>query len=509
MIKNKVSKNIKYSAINYILVNALKFIVRMVFIHTLPIEYLGINGLFTNVLAMLSLAELGIGPAIVYSLYKPLAINDRETVKSIMSVFRKVYITVGIIILCLGILLIPHLNWFIKSDSNIVDLKWFYFVFLFNTSISYLWSYQRNLLIADQKQYVVNLYQMAVQVIVAVLQIIILYLTSNYWYFIILMLIGTVSENLLINNKAYQEYNYLHEKSKPLNNDIKQQIIKNTKAMIAHKIGGMIVFSSSNIVLSKFVGLAAVGIYSNYYMVIVAVNTFASKFFESITASIGNLLVLESEEKKINAFRLTEFITALQASIIAVGLYILFNPFISLWIGKKYLFDELIVTCIAISFYLMYMRKAVLMFKDASGLFWYDRYKPLAEAIINLVVSIYLAIHYGIIGVIIGSIISTLCTCFWVEPYILFKYGIKYSLKSYFIDYFKFTVLTVVIADLTKYVYDSILVEITLVNFLMGIVGVVSVTITIWLIVFSSRVECKIIIDRLKNNNLVKDVKGR
>lgn len=494
MLANLINKNIKYSAINYILVNLLKFIVRMVFIQTLPIEYLGINGLFTNVLAMLSLAELGIGPAIVYSLYRPLAVQDRETVKSIMAVFKRIYIAVGLIILVLGILLVPYLDWFIKSKSNIADLQWFYIIFLLNTSVSYFWSYQRNLLIADQKQYVVNIYQMAVQIVVAVLQIVCLYLTADYWYFIILMLVGTVFENVLINIKAYKEYNYLYEPAQALNSEIKEEIVKNTKAMVAHKIGGMVVFSSSNIVISKFVGLAAVGLYSNYYMVIAAVNAFASKFFESIIASIGNLVVLGKDEEKLRAFKIIEFITAVQASVISVGLYVLFNPFIKLWIGDRYLFDNAVVVCIVISFYLMYMRKAVSMFKDANGLFWYDRYKPLAESVINLVASVYLAIHYGVVGVVIGSIISTLCTCFWVEPYILFKYGIKYSLKSYFVDYFKYTVLTVVAAIISKNIYDWLFAETSLLIFVLGGMLVVIFTITIWYVAFRNREECKYII---------------
>ena len=184
-----IIENIKYSSVNYIAVNLLKFIVRMVFVKILPIEYLGVNGLFTNVLAMLSLAELGIGPAIVYSLYKPLAYGDKETVKSIMRLFKKVYIAVGGIILVLGLALFPFLDNFIKNGQSVPQVHYFYLVFLLNTVVSYLWTYKRSLLIADQKQYVVNIYQAAVQVLIAVLQIIFLLIFKDYWCFIILMLL--------------------------------------------------------------------------------------------------------------------------------------------------------------------------------------------------------------------------------------------------------------------------------------------------------------------------------
>ena len=258
-----INKNIKYSAINYIIINLLKFIVRIVFIRTLSIEYLGVNGLFTNVLAMLSLAELGIGPAIVYSLYKPLAYGDKNTVKAIMHLFKKVYVAIGGIILFLGLLLYLWLDSFIKDGQVVPDVHYFYLVFLLNTVVSYLWTYKRSLLIADQKQYVVNIYQAIVQILVAVLQIIFLLIFANYWCFIILMLLGTVLENLSIAHRADKEYPYLQERADKLDSSIKQQIVKNTKAMICHKIGGMVVFSSSNLVLSKFAGLAAVGLYSN------------------------------------------------------------------------------------------------------------------------------------------------------------------------------------------------------------------------------------------------------
>lgn len=494
-----VGRNIKYSAVNYIAVNLLKFIVRMVFVKTLPIEYLGVNGLFTNVLAMLSLAELGIGPAIVYSMYKPLAYGDKETVKSIMRLFKKVYAAVGGIILFLGLALFPFLDNFIKNGQTVPQVEYFYLIFLINTVVSYLWTYKRSLLIADQKQYVVNIYQAAVQVLVAVLQMIFLLIFLDYWCFVILMLLGTVLENFSIARKADKEYPYLNEAAEVLGVDIKQQIVKNTKAMVCHKIGSMVVFSSSNLVLSKFAGLAAVGLYSNYYMVIAALNAFAAKFFESITASIGNLMVLEKSSKKIKAFKVTEFITALQAAICFCGLFVLFNPFVELWVGKAYLFSEVVVAAMAFSFYLTYMRKTVLMFRDACGLYWNDRYKPLAESVINLVASIYLTIHYGVVGVVVGGIISTLLTCFWVEPYVLFNNGIDIKLKDYFADYLKFNVVALLSALASKFIYSSLFANVTLVNFMAGILICISVTFVLWYVIFINREEMRYLMQLAKS----------
>lgn len=259
--------------------------------------------------------------------------------------------------------------------------------------------------------------------------------------------------------------------------------------MIAHKIGGMAIFSTSNLILSKFVGLAAVGLYSNYYLIISAANSFAGQFFSSITASIGNLIALESNQKKANIFKVTEFIVAWQALVIGCGFFTLLNPLIEIWLGKQFLFDEAIVTYLIINFYFMYMRMAVNAFKNASGLYWNDRYKPIAEAVINLAASVYLTINYGVVGVIWGGIISTLLTCFWVEPYVLFRNGIDINLKDYFKDYLQYAVLTLLTAVVSKWIYTSLFNEVSIINFILGVILCFAISNVAWIAVFRKREE--------------------
>lgn len=485
----QASKNIKYSTIAYILKITLQFVVRLVFVKSLSIEYLGINGLLSNLLSMLSLAELGVGPAIIYSLYQPLAKKDTETIKALIELFKKAYMAIGLVIISAGICLLPWLDWFIKGNT-VADIYWFYLVFLLNTGISYFYSYKRNLLIADQKQYINSFYQSGGQIVLAVLQIVFLLIYPSYLVYIILMLLVTISENCAAAKKADRIYPYLQEKNVQfLSADIKSTILKNIKAMIAHKIGGMAVFSTANLILSKFVGLTAVGLYSNYYLVIAASNSFAGQFFASITASIGNLIALESNQKKADIFKVTEFIVAWQALVIGCGFCTLLNPLIELWLGKQFLFDEAIVTWLIINFYLTYMRMAVNAFKDASGLYWNDRYKPIAEAVINLAVSVYLTIHYGVIGVIWGGIISTLLTCFWVEPYVLFRNGIDIKLKDYFKDYFKYAAVTLLTAVFSKWLYNKLLSEVTIINFILGVILCLVISNAVWILLFRKREE--------------------
>ena len=492
---SNIAKNLKYFLCNFILLNILKFLLRIVFIKTLSIEYLGINSLLLNILATLSLAELGVAPAIIYSLYKPIAYKDKATICAIMCFFRKIYFLIGIIILILGLIIYPWVNNFIKDGQTIPEFNYYYLLFLANTVISYFWSYKRSIFIADQKQYVVNKYQIVIQTFIILLQILFLCVFQNYWYFIIIMFLGTLIENVGISYKSNKTYPYLNVTQHELDVEIKHQISKNIKAMIYHKFGGIILFNSGNLVLSKFVGIIEVGLYSNYFMIITALNNFAGKFFEAIIASIGNLIVTKNNEDKKMAFKLTEFITALQANICFCGLTVLFNPLIELWIGAEFLFDENIIIAMSFSFYLIYMRKAVQVFHDAAGLYWNDRYKPIFESIVNLLFSVFLTIHYGVIGVAFGSIISILLTSFWIEPYVLFNNGIDIKLKDYFIDYFKFSVVAFISAFISKILYKILFVKVTLLNFIFGILICVSITLLLWFTVFRNRKEMQYLIN--------------
>lgn len=494
-----IVKNLKYFAFNFILLNILKVALRVVFIKTLSIEYLGIHSLLLNVLATLSLIELGVGPAIIYSLYQPLANRDKIVVRSIMHFFKKMYYIIGTVILVIGVILYPWIDNLIKDRQVVPDFNLFYLLFLFNTVISYFLSYKRNIFIADQRQYIVNKYQMIIQTLIIILQMFFLYVFENYWYFIFLMVLGTIFENLLIYFAANKSYPYLNEGKNELDSQIKNQIIRNIKAMIFHKLGGIITFNSGSLVLSKIVGIVEVGLYSNYFMIVVALNNFAGKFFEAIIASIGNLIVTKNSKDKIMAFKLTEFVTAIQANICFCCLYVLFNPFIELWVGKEYLLEENFVSLISLSFYLIYMRKAVQVFHDAAGLYWIDRYKPVVESVINLIASIFFTLYYGVIGVVMGSIIGTITVSFWVEPYVLFKNSIRIKFKDYILDFLVFSLVTFVSAIISKSIYNKLFYTTNLENFLIGIFICISITLFLWILVFKNREEMQYYIRIIRN----------
>lgn len=483
-------KNIKYSAFTYVANCFLKFAARIVFVKCLPIDYLGINGLFTNLIMLLSVADLGVGTAVVYNLYKPIADKNIESIKSLMCFLKKAYIFIGCTIIFIGILFIPHLNFFIKNSESITNLQYIYLIFLLNTGVSYFWSYKRLLLIADQKSYINSFFQLLFQCILNIAQIIVLITWSNYYIYVTFFLVITIFENMVVSRKVDRMYPFLNEGNElPLTDTLRVNIKKNVKAIILQRIGSIIEFSCSNLVIAKFIGLATLGIYSNYNMVIWTIETGVWQVMSSVTSSIGNLIVVEDQNKKVRIYKILEFLNGWLATIIMVGLYVLLNDFIELWVGKEYLLNENIVVWLIISFYVTFMRKAVLIFKDASGLFWNDRYKNICYALLNLGLSIILANNYGVLGVIWGWMISTLLTCFWVEPYVLFNSSINMKIKDYYKNYFRFAVVTILTAISIKHLYKMLFDKVTINSFVFGVILCLLISNVIWILVFRKRDE--------------------
>lgn len=443
-------KNSFISLASFIIVAILQFVNRSVFVNFLSADYLGLNGLFSNIISFLTLAELGIGSAMTYALYKPLKNNDFQLIKSIMHLYKKMYTSVGIFIILIGIALSPYLNWFIKDIPDIPYISLFYCTYVINSGVSYFYTYKRTIIICDQKQYISSLSTTVKTVVMSLVQILILVLTKNYFLYILVMIFCTIVENLIVSNIANKLYPYLTEKNiLPLDNNKKNEIKKNISAMILHKVGSMIIFSTDNIIISKYVGLVSVGIYSNYVLITNTLANAISQIFNSLTASIGNLLAHEDIKHSKTIFNNLLFINFWFYSFSTISLFCLLNPFISLWIGKQYTFTNISTLIICLNFYFTGMRRTVGIFKEAAGLFWNDRFKPLFESLINLALSIPLTIRFGVAGTILGTIITTILISIPIEAYVLFKNYFKKSSINYFIKQFIFLFLTIAIGFIT------------------------------------------------------------
>lgn len=436
-------RNVKYSLLFQILKLIITFFTRKMFVLVLTQEYLGLNGTFSNILSMLSLAELGIGSAITYSLYKPLADGDEKQIAARMNLFRRAYWTIGLTVALLGGGLMPFLPVLIRDLPAIPHINLIYLMFVLNTALSYFFSYKQSLIIADQRQYIITVCHLTLNVLLQLVQVLFLWVTKEYFIYLELQIGTTLLENLILSHIANQLYPYIntnqHEKIDP---DAKAEIIKNTKAMIIHKVAGVVVFGTDNLLISYFIGVVAVGLYSNYLMITGALTGIYGQFFSTLTAGVGNLGATADSKQVLTVFRRLNFAGNWLYGFSAVCLAVLLNPFIELWLGADYLFSQDIVCLIALNFYVTGMRQATLTFRDAEGLYWYDRHKAVAESIINLAISAILAVPFGVAGIFIGTFVSTMTTCFWVEPVVLFKYGLHTSVKPFFKDYAVHTAIT-------------------------------------------------------------------
>ncbi len=424
-------------------------VTRIFFVRLLAQEYLGLNGLFSSILTTLSFVELGIGPAIVYSLYKPLAERDNEQVNALMNLFRKSYIAIGVAVAAIGIALTPFLPYLIEDiPENIPHINAIYILFVVNTSISYFFSYKKSLIIADQRQYIVTACHYVFYFIMNALQIGFLYFTRSYFVYLVIMILSTFMENIVISQIASRKYPaFLSGHPCALRNEYKNEIIINIKAIILHKLGTVIHTVSDNLIMGKFFGLVSVAIYSNYLLIITPLNAIGGQIF-SFTASLGNLKVTSEDDHAIDVFRIMEFVDFWVYAFFSVCLFVLFNPFIAIAFGENFLFPMFTVALIVLSFYLDGRRKALLSIKEGYGIFYPDRYKPLVEVTAKVLLSIGLAIPYGINGVFLGGILSRF-VCIVVEPYVVYKYGLGWQyLSSYvkrYIMYFAvFVALTIV-----------------------------------------------------------------
>ncbi len=433
-------KNIKYAMVGQLLIFLAGFITRMIFVRTLSSQYLGLNGLFSNILQILSLSEMGIGTAIVFSMYKPLSERDEPKLQALMKLYSKAYIGIGLLILITGSALTPFLSFFIKQMPDIPHLQLIYLMYVASSGISYFFSYKRSFLIADQKKYIDAYYHNIIFLAFIVLQNIALLLTHNFILYLSLQIISTFTENVIVTRKIDKLYPFLTEKNDArLEKEEMDTIFKNVKALILHRLGDVAVMQTANLLISKYVGIVEVGMYSNYMLLISAVNAIFTIFFQSISAGVGNLGATESIEKKMFIFRCLDLFGFWLYGFAAICFVCLANPFIFLWVGKEYMFPITTVLFIIGSYYLTGRRESVLSFKSALGLYWQDRYKPLFEAGIMLAVSIILAQKIGVPGVFLGMIISTLTTVFWVEPFVVYRYGFNAKVRSYFAQYAMFT----------------------------------------------------------------------
>lgn len=417
-------------------------ICRMVFTRTLSAEYLGVGGLFTNILSMLSLAELGIGSAIIYALYKPLAVGDKDKIASLVKFYGQCYRIIGIVVGAVGIALMPFLKFLIDTPNIKESIYLIYSLFLLNSACSYFFSYRSSLIMAAQQNYIVTATNYAVTICQSILQIVWLLVTQEYIGYLIIQCIGGWIYNLTISYVAKKKFPYIVAQDiKPLEKEERGVLIRNVYALMVWKLCGLLVNSTDNIIITYFSGLAAVGLASNYTLLSTTLNSLLKQLFNGITASVGNLNAIETKEKKLKIFNAINLANFWLFGWAAIGIVVVSSDVVRLMFGESYVLPIEIPFVIALNFYMVGMQNAVWTYKNTMGLFRQGRYLLILTAIVNLICSLWLGKIWGLFGILLATAISRALTNTWYDPYVVFKYGLEEKTSRYYVKYGAYAVV--------------------------------------------------------------------
>ena len=449
MNKNRISNTLKNTVFGFVnkLINILiPFLTRTVIIYALGLEYAGLNSLFSSVLQVLNLAELGISSAIVYCMYKPMAENDTDLICALLQYMRKLYYIIGIIVILLGIALIPLLPHFINGavpdGLNIVIL---YAIYLCNTGIGYFFfAYKSTLLNAGQKVGIISNINSVIILFQGIAQIFVVVVLKNYYFFLGLMPIFTVINNIFISCATKKYYPNLLCAGK-LPDNIKKDITTRIKGLFVTRICTTTRNAFDSIFISTFIGLSTVAIYGNYYYIMSAVIGILNVLTVSMTASVGNSLVTESVQKNYKDFRLMNFVFNWIVGFCTCCLLTIIQPFMKIWMGKDALFAFPMVILMCVYFYFLNIGSIRAVYHDAAGLWWEARYRAVFEAALNLILNFLLTRWLGVFGTVFGTLIALITINYMWGGQIVFKYYFKIiSAKEYFIDNLKYSVVTLV-----------------------------------------------------------------
>lgn len=440
---------------------------RMVFTRTLSAEYLGIGGLFTNILTMLSLAELGVGSAIVYALYKPLAEGNTRKTASLVKFYGQCYRVIGLLVGVIGIALVPFLPQLIVEPNIKESIYLIYGLYLFNAASSYFFSYRSSLIMAAQQNYIVTGTNYVVTIVQSILQIIWLLNTHEYVGYLIIQCVGGLVYNVLISYIAKRKFPYIAgAQIAPLEKKERKGLIQNVKALVIWKLSGLLLNSTDNIIITYFNGLSTVGLSSNYTLLSTTLNTLLNQVFGGITASVGNLNAVESKEKKLHMFKVLNLANFWLFGWASIGIFAVSSDIVRFMFGEGYVLPQEIPFVIALNFYMVGMQSAVWTYKNTMGLFRQGRYLLIVTAAINLVCSMLLGRCWGLFGILLATAISRALTNTWYDPYAVFKYGLGERVSIYFKRYGVYTLVLLITGGicqlLCSFIHISALVDLIL-----------------------------------------------
>lgn len=487
------AKNIAFGQIGNLITQILGFILRTVFIAHLGDTLNGINALYTSILSILSMAELGIGTALNYSLYKPVANKDYEKIKSYMLLYKQAYRIIGLVIAIIGLAISPLLPYLVKQPDGVSvrDLTLYYFIFLFNTVSSYFVAYKYSLVNAEQKNYIQTNVITITKMITVSLQILVILTTGNFYFYLLTAAAVELLQKIFVSRYLDKRYPYLRDKNVTrLSKEETGEIVSKTKALVLHKVGDVARLQTDSMIISGFINVTLSGFVDNYNMVMNSVANVVNIMFNSVLSSFGNLIATESKEKQYRIFKVYRFAACWIYGFAAIGFSMLLTPLISLWMGEERTLAYAVVICILIDFYFKGDRIVLSNFKTAAGIFEQDKYLALIQGAVNLVISIVLVQEIGLVGVYIGTIISGLIANI-TKPVIIYRVILEKDVKEYFGDSLKYVLVLVVMYGLLSGIKKLVMPQITILGFAVMFVIICVAFNSIYLILFGRTEEFK------------------
>ena len=440
------NSRLKNSALNFasgflgrVLAILLNFVVRTIFIYCLNEAYLSVNGLYSNILTVLSLAELGFGSAMVYRMYAPVAVKDYQKAAALLQFYKKIYIIIGVVIFFLGLCVIPFMDYIIKDKPDISGLTLYYILFLVNTSISYWFSsYKASVLYADQKEYIKTNVQNTMAILQSGLQIVLLLLFRKYLLYLLIQLAGNIFLNLYVAHLVDKRYPEIQTyQGASLSAEERVQIRKDTEALVLSRFGHVALNGTDNIIISAVVGVLWVGRLSNYTLICDSVTSVLCQITAAITGSLGNFFATEDKHAGYALFKKVEFLNFWLYGFSFIALVTLLDPFVQIWAGERFVLGLPISVAIAINFFVAGYMNTLWVFRSTIGLFKQGKFRPILVAILNIILSIFLGKLWGVFGVLFATFLSRAAISLWYDPLILHRYGFEVSCKPFFARYFR------------------------------------------------------------------------
>ncbi len=466
--KQKSLKNLIFGILYQIINLVLNFVCRTFLIQKLGEEILGINSLYSSILSFLSLAELGIGTILVFSLYKSIAKNDEEKIAAYMNYYKKIYNIIALVVFVLGIFIAPFLKFLISPDITIsnVDLYIYYFLFLGNSALSYLLGYKQTIITAYQNMSVIKIFNIATTLLRTVARIILLVVVPDYKIYILAEIITNFINNLALAIYAEKKYPFIKNKEARLQDEEKKEIKSNIKSTFLYKLGNVVLSNTCSIVISTMISTLVVGYVSNYNTITGSLAGFISILNSAIFASIGSITLENNTEKSLKVFRTLLLIFHYLSAFCAIAMFITFNDFMMLWLkDSALLIDEVSVLLLCVYFYFQNIAVPVVCFRENYGLFKKVKFYILITSLINIGLSILLCHFLGLAGVFLSMILSRLMIIDTLEPNYLYKTVFKTSAKDYYLRQLGMLILTLV-SGVASYFLCSLIQEISIINFI-------------------------------------------